>query len=70
MNNYNSDYLEPGIRKKSNIRKFRDYHDEEFDKEDKKEFYRKKKKLDKKHIRKKKTDHDWPIEYFEEESYQ
>jgi hypothetical protein len=62
MNNYISDYLEPGKKEKRNIRKFRDYHDKQFTEEDKKEFYRTKKKLGKNNNRKNKTALEWPIE--------
>lgn len=59
MGKYNSDHMNVNEEKKQKIRKFKDYHDDGYDNEEKKEFYRRKKKLGKKK-RKIKQDYDMP----------
>ncbi|MFA5903552.1 MAG: hypothetical protein WC836_06415 [Desulfobacula sp.] len=56
MSNYDSDYSEKDTRKRHKSPKFRDFYDEE----DEKELHKKKKKLWKKPNRKKDSDNDWP----------
>ena len=44
MGKYNSEDTSSHRTEKNKVRKFRDYHDEELDHEDKKEFFKKNKK--------------------------
>ncbi|WP_022668619.1 hypothetical protein [Desulfospira joergensenii] len=44
MGKYDSEYADFSKIGKSKVRRFRDYHDEELNHEDKKEFYKKNKK--------------------------
>ncbi|WP_041279170.1 hypothetical protein [Desulfobacula toluolica] len=60
MGKYNSDEMNVNQEKKQKIRKFKDHQDEAYSNEEKKEFYKRKKKLGKKK-RKIKQDYDLPI---------